>query len=534
MIERIFSRIRPYLNGILPVFACILPFVVSGQTFNGQGGLLIPPGAPGQTVGITTSPVTVTGIGILGEGCTFIENVTMDVLHTWTGDIALFLISPAGQVLELSSGNGGASDNFSITVFTDFAPQFITEGMAPFNGSFRPEGRQQNTSPPFPNGNPLGTYTFQNTFDGINADGEWQLFINDFVPADVGIINSWSITFSSGGGPAPEVSLGPDITICPGQVSTLTAEVDPSADGYLWSTGESTPSIEVSPSVSTTYSVTVTYNGCIERDTIEVIIDPNGVIADAGPDVDICQDESTTLSGSGGGSGANYTWSTGQTETMITVSPSVTTTYTLTVSEGVCFATDEVVVNVSPVPVADAGPDIEICEGVSIELEASGGIQNNDYSWSTGQSGSTITVIPSETTEYTVTVDVNGCMDTDDVMITVFDAPTVDAGPDEEICFGDDITLIAFGSGGSYEWSNGQTGDEITVSPTSATTYTVTLTDNGCEATDEVEVDVITVQASAGPNQFLCEGESVTLTASGGSFYEWSTGQTQQSISVSP
>ena len=96
------------------------------------------------------------------------------------------------------------------------------------------------------------------------------------------------------------------------------------------------------------------------------------------------------------------------------------------------------------------------------------------------------------------------------------------------------ITLTAFGSGGSYEWSTGQTGDEITVSPVTATTYTVTLTENGCEATDEVDVDVISVQASAGPNQFLCEGESATLTASGGSFYEWSTGQTQQTISVSP
>ena len=125
--------------------------------------------------------------------------------------------------------------------------------------------------------------------------------------ADVGIINSWSITFSSGGGSAPEVTLGPDITVCPGQVSTLTADVDPSADSYAWSTGESTPSINVSPSVSTTYSVTVTNDGCIGRDTIEVIIDPNGVIADAGPDVSICLNESTVLLGAGGGPGALYT-----------------------------------------------------------------------------------------------------------------------------------------------------------------------------------------------------------------------------------
>lgn len=534
MIELIFCRLRLFVHGILYVFACILPFGGSAQTFNGQGGLLIPPGAPGQTVGITISPVTVSGIGILGQGCTQIDNVTMDVLHTWTGDIALFLISPNGIVLELSSGNGGASDNFSITVFTDFTPLFITQGMAPFNGPFRPEGRQQNTAPPFPNGNPLGTFTFQNTFDGVDADGEWQLYINDYVPADVGIINSWSITFSSGGGPAPEVTLGPDITVCPGQVSTLTAVVDPSADEYLWSTGETTSSIDVSPSVSTTYSVTVTNNGCIGTDIIEVIIDPNSIVADAGPDVDICQAESSTLTGSGGGSGATYTWSTGQTGSIITVNPIITTTYTLTVSEGVCSATDQVVVNVSPIPVADAGPDVEICDGESIDLEASGGIQNNDYSWSTGQSGSTITVNPSETTDYTVTVEVNGCIGTDDVLVTVFDAPEVDAGPDEEICLGENVTLTAFGSGGSYEWSNGQNGDEITVSPISTTTYSVTLTSNGCEATDEVEVDVISVIASAGPNQIICDGASVTLTASGGSFYEWSTGQTQQSISVSP
>jgi len=534
MIERIFSRIRLYLNGILPVFACILPFVVSGQTFNGQGGLLIPPGAPGQTVGITISPVTVSGIGILGEGCTQIDNVTMDVQHTWTGDIALFLISPAGQVLELSSGNGGAADNFSITVFTDFTPLFITQGMAPFNGPFRPEGRQQNTAPPFFNTNPLGTFTFQNTFDGIDADGEWQLYINDFVAADVGIINSWSITFSSGGGTPPEVTLGPDITVCPGQISTLTPEVDPSADSYAWSTGESTPSINVSPSVSTTYSVTVTNDGCIGRDTIEVIIDPNGVIADAGPDVGICLNESTVLTGAGGGPGALYTWSTGQTGETISVSPSISTTYTLTVSEGSCSSTDQVIVTVVPEPIADAGPDIEICDGESTLLEASGGIQNIDYTWSTGQTGSDILVSPISTTIYTVTVDIDGCIDEDDVLVTVLDAPDVDAGPPEEICLGESVTLIATGSGGTYLWSTGQTGDEIEVTPVTTTTYTVTLTSNGCEAMDDVEVEVINVQGSAGPNQSICEGVSVSLTATGGSSYEWSTGQTQSTISVSP
>ena len=186
---------------------------------------------------------------------------------------------------------------------------------------------------------------------------------------------------------------------------------------------------------------------CIGRDTIEVIIDPNGVIADAGPDVSICLNESTVLTGAGGGPGALYTWSTGQTGETISVSPSISTTYTLTVSEGSCSSTDQVIVTVVPEPIADAGPDIEICDGESTLLEASGGIQNNDYTWSTGQTGSDILVSPISTTIYTVTVDIDGCIDEDDVLVTVLDAPDVDAGPPEEICLGESVTLIATGSG---------------------------------------------------------------------------------------
>src|SRR5687768_12090863 len=162
---------------IFTLSACSL----QAQTFNGQGGLLVPPGAPFQTVGITNSIATVSGIGILGTGCSFIENVTIDLNHTFDGDIAIFLIAPSGEVLELSSSNGGSGDNFQVTVFTDNTANFITSGFPPFNGTFRPEGRQTNTTPPFLNGNPLGTFTFQNTYTGVDADGDWTLMINDYV-----------------------------------------------------------------------------------------------------------------------------------------------------------------------------------------------------------------------------------------------------------------------------------------------------------------------------------------------------------------
>ena len=155
---------RSITTGCFLVFLFLHVVSLRAQTFNGQGGLLVPPGAPAQTVGITTSPCEVSGIGIIGDGCTEISHLTLDFTHTFVGDVAIFLIAPSGEVLELSSGNGGGGDNFQITTFTDNTPLFITQGFPPYNGSFRPEGRQTNTVPPFDNTPPLGTFTFDNTF----------------------------------------------------------------------------------------------------------------------------------------------------------------------------------------------------------------------------------------------------------------------------------------------------------------------------------------------------------------------------------
>lgn len=117
--------------GVFVIFT-LYQSVIYGQTFDGQGGLPFPPSG---TTGQTSSIANVSGIGILG-GCKVIENVTIDLNHTWTGDIALFLIAPDGTWLELSSGNGAAGDNYKITVFTDNASTNIVSGVPPYNGDF--------------------------------------------------------------------------------------------------------------------------------------------------------------------------------------------------------------------------------------------------------------------------------------------------------------------------------------------------------------------------------------------------------------
>ena len=259
-------------------------------TFSGTGGLPIPPGAPQQTIGVTQSPCAVSGVGVIG-GCVSIENVEINLTHTWVGDIGILLIGPGGQVLELSTGNGGAGDNYTNTVFTDNTGPFITDGAPPYTGVFRPEGRVTNLNNPYNNAPPLGTHTFASTYNGVNADGSWTLYINDYVAADIGELISWSITFNVGA-EAPEANAGPDVTICAGQQTTLTAS---GGDTYLWSTGETTPSISVSPSATTTYTVTATSSCGSDTDAATVTVRPLPAVTFSVANPDVCAGACTTV-----------------------------------------------------------------------------------------------------------------------------------------------------------------------------------------------------------------------------------------------
>ena len=97
------------------------------------------------------------------------------------------------------------------------------------------------------------------------------------------------------------------------------------------------------------------------------------------------------------------------------------------------------------------------------------------------------------------------------------------------------MTLTATG-GTTYVWSNGATSQSITVSPTVTTTYIVTGFANGCQNTDTITVFLVDdgVTVNAGNDAEICQGESIILTATGGSTYEWNTGETTASITVNP
>ncbi len=328
--------------------------------------------------------------------------------------------------------------------------------------------------------------------------------------------------------PLPIASAGLDQEICDGECVTLTAT---GGTMFYWSTGETMGAITVCPSATETYYVTVTdNNGCTDDAHVTVTVNPSPV-ADAGPDVAICEGECTTLTATGG---AMFYWSTGETMGAITVCPTSTETYYVTVTDNNgCSDVADVTVTVNPNPVADAGPDVAICDGDCTTLTATGGTM---YLWSTGETMGAFTVCPSVTTTYHVTVtDNNGCSDVAGVTVTVNPNPIADAGPDVAICERDCTTLTATG-GTMFLWSTGETMGAITVCPAITETYYVTVTDNnGCSDVADVTVTVNPLPiASAGPDVTICDGDCATLTAGGGMYYEWSTGDQMDMITVCP
>ncbi|WP_298538762.1 hypothetical protein [uncultured Aquimarina sp.] len=188
--------------------------------------------------------------------------------------------------------------------------------------------------------------------------------------------------------------------------------------------------------------------------------------------------------------GVEYLWSTGETTSSITVSPTENTTYSVTVSNCVdCITTDEVNVIVNEASVS-LGVDINICGEEEVELNA--GIADS-YLWSTGETTQYITVTPTQETTYSVVVNQSGCEASDEVVISVTDI-SVDAGDDisidQEEASEVSLTATASGDVESYLWSTGATTASIIVSPDVTTTYTVTVTKNGCVAEDNVTINV--------------------------------------------
>jgi subtilisin-like proprotein convertase family protein len=150
---------------------------------------IISTGSPGGPVfGVARIPVSIPALrGAAQPGAvTAFTSVDVRITHTRDEEISLLLVSPAGTVVPLAVGRGGAGDDFGSgatscsgtpTLFTDAAGTPISAGVAPFAASFRPE-------------QPLAGLV------GGQAGGTWTLFASDTVAADDGTLHAFSLSFT--------------------------------------------------------------------------------------------------------------------------------------------------------------------------------------------------------------------------------------------------------------------------------------------------------------------------------------------------
>lgn len=125
------------------------------------------------------SPLTISG----GPGAITGVTAYVEITHTWSADMLIQLQSPAGTIVDLSNRRGGSNDNvFNGTTFSMASPNVI--GSYTFTNnvvavSLRPDGN-------------LGL------FDGEDANGTWNLLVNDNANGDVGEIKRFDLNFAAG------------------------------------------------------------------------------------------------------------------------------------------------------------------------------------------------------------------------------------------------------------------------------------------------------------------------------------------------
>ena len=425
-------------------------------------------------------------------------------------------------------------------------------------------------------GHGYNTSTEVNPSFAYPTNGDYTVSLSVINPANQDTVTSSQvINFEIGVSP---LDLGPDQTICLGETATVGMFLSQAT--YSWSTGEITPEIDVQNAGD--YFVDLTVNGCLYSDTISVgIIDLN---INLGPDVEMCLGDTTQLAYLGTDN-PNYTWSTGSLDSSLTITQAgiywleinegnciksdtvhvvvhdlsftlgndtticagtsyyhntnlspglsynwntgattdsilidVADTFSLEVGYAGCTATSEMVVSVLDLQV-ELGPDTTICIGESLTLIPETNVTVN-YVWNDGSTNPTLTV--ANAGWYKVNVEALACHNVDSILISVLDL-SFDLPEDTTICLGTGILIDPQLSPGlNYTWNTGSSA--TTILTNTAGVYQLSVDSIGCTAQSEMEVSVLDLTFSLGPDSTICDGESITLSpgTSIGDMYLWS------------
>jgi len=411
--------------------------------------------------------------------------------------------------------------------------------------------------PAFPAGSNISYYVFSTTLDNPTTDF-------DMVSINIINNNGQNYSYSILEDPTLNVDLGPDVLACQGSGS-VTLDAGVGYETYLWSSGETSQTIEVN--ASGVYTVTVTNDGLQAIDSVLVsyttpftfslgedisqcgsapvtLTTGLGLFAE-GDSITIIYDATQGVSGLAGAetvymhSGATITpqgewnyiagnWgqdngigrmtSLGNNQWSITFNPQNyygyppgTTIAGLWMvfrnADGTLEGKDDnnqniyVIINGNP-------PYSSSFDGVDVNFTAS---TFTSVLWSTGAGAPSIEVNQSGT--YSVTVSDGVCSVSDTILVTFIDLPELDLGNDIIVCsLVEPVVLSANAGFDTYLWNTEET--EATISISQAGTYSVSASLGDCSISDEVNVSLsqLATLVSLGADVNLCSNTPVTLS----------------------
>ena len=383
-----------------------------------------------------------------------------------------------------------------------------------------------------------GTYQWNNNLGtSANVNITQAGTYNVVVTAANGCVDSANVVITVA--PVPAVT-NIDTTICSGQSVVLTPVYYPAGGQSIWTNGQTTANITVNPNATTVYSVLYTWNGCVATGDMTVTVNPTPTLT--ANNANICFGDTALLTATPSLPNGTFNWlTTNQNTQNISVNPQITSSYNVTYTLNGCTSPQATsTVTVTPLPIITV-QDITICEGQTGVLSANVNVPGGTYSWSQGDTTSSISESPITNTTYIVDYVVNGCVsNTETATINVNPLPIVSFIADTTTgCVPVTINLLADTTGqqATYSWTSNGAGSQVganaqmTFSNGGCYDVTLTATMNGCPNASTMS-NYICVQnypqASFSPNPpaFTEASQTINFTNNtlGATGYVWNFG----------
>ena len=339
---------------------------------------------------------------------------------------------------------------------------------------------------------------------------------------------------------SPLFDLGQDIQTCFELEVLLDASptnMDPTTASYEWSLNGNIIPSEISPTLIITqlgtYSVIVSAGNCYTEHSI-VVSQVNDLGVDLGSNQSTCFVVPIILNASpsiGDPNTATYEWSLGGVtlpDTTATLDATIHGTYFVSVTIGVCSDTDNITFTPLDDLGVDLGSDFTTCFSTPEFLDATpdiGDPSTASYEWYLNnnllvtETSSSINATEHGEGTYSVTVNLNGCIETDSIILTLLSDLNVTVNDNFKSCVGEEWTLTATTSeeAVSYQWY--LNGDAIVGKTSSTVTvvisedfsgtqnYSVIITKGSCTGTNDVDIELYGVS-----NCVISQGISPDIT----------------------